>query len=213
MVTRSDTWLTILRRLPTPSLSDALDRLGLMGAMHGVGPLSSNLPRMVGYARTVWQGPRPPQAEPSRGYARHVELVDDDLNPDDVLVIGITGGQPASSWGALLTQRSRARGAAGVIIDGPVRDPAEIASLAFPVFRQPTFCPAGSKMRLATLGVDVPIVCAGVQVEPGVIVVGDDSGVVIIPPSRIDDVIAAAQQIVEAERILAERLAIGGTFR
>jgi 4-hydroxy-4-methyl-2-oxoglutarate aldolase len=212
-MTRSAAWLRALRELPTPNLSDALDQLGLRGTMHDIGPLSPDLPRMVGYARTVWQGPRPPDAEPSRGYARHVELVDQELAADDVVVIGIGGGLPASSWGALLSLRSRQRGAAGTIIDGPVRDPAEIAALQYPLFRRPTFCPAGSKLRLATLAIDVPISCGGVQVDPGALVVGDDSGVVVIPVSRADDVIDAARQICRMEQHLSQRLTEGGSFR
>lgn len=213
MVQRSDNWLPALRALPTPNLSDALDRLGLDGAMFGVGPIRPYTNRMAGYARTVQQGPRQPDAEPGRGYARHVELVDQDLGQDDVVVIAISGGRPASSFGYLLSLRGQARGAAGLVIDGPVRDPAEICQLDFPVFRQPTFCAAGSKLRLATLGIDVPVICGGVSVAPGAIVVGDDSGVVVVPLDRADEVIAAAREIAAAEIELTTRLANGGSFR
>ncbi len=205
-MTRSETWLRALRELPTPNLSDAMDQLGLSSTMHGIGPLSPALPRMVGYARTVLQGERPADADPSRSYAKHVTLVDQQLGPDDVVVISVIGGRPASSWGALLSQRSRARGAVGTVVDGPVRDPAEIATLGYPVFRRPDFCPAGSKLRLATLGIDVTIQCGGIQVEPGALVVGDDSGVVVIPLSAADRVIAAAQKIAAGEQALAERI-------
>jgi len=134
------------------------------------------------------------------------------LTPDDVVVIGIAGGRPASSWGALLSLRSQQRGAVGTVIDGPVRDPSEIAALGYPLFHQPTSCPAGSRLRLATLAIDQPVPCGGVQVAPGAIVVGDDSGVVVIPAARADDVIAAAQRIAEAEQRLSDRLSAGGAF-
>jgi regulator of RNase E activity RraA len=209
---RSDAWLTALRALPTPNLADALDRLELDGAMYGVGPLRPQTRRMAGYARTVLQGPRKSDAEPGRSYARHVELVDGGLGQDDVIVVAIEGGRPASSFGYLLALRSQSRGAAGVVIDGAIRDPAEMRQLDFCVFSRPTFCPAGSKLRLATIGIDVPILCGGVSVDPGALVVGDDSGVVVVPTDRADEVIAAAQQIAAAEQQLTTRLVKRGTF-
>lgn len=206
---RSDFWLRSFRGLSATAISDALDALGIQGAMLGIGPLAPGLPRMVGYARTILQGPRPEIVHPDISYTRHGSLVADGIGADDVVVISMVGGIVSSSWGALLTHRARIRGAAGAVIDGPIRDPTEIAELRFPVFRQPIFCPAGTKARLATLGIDIPIPCGGVQVSPGDIVIGDDNGVVVVPTSHAADVIVAAERIVAREEELVRGFVAG----
>ncbi|MCO5090213.1 hypothetical protein [Bosea sp. (in: a-proteobacteria)] len=202
-----------LRRLSTPNISDAMDRLGLRGAMTGLSVLDRGMPRLAGRARTVLQGPRSATAVPGQGYARHIDLVDSALEPDDVPVIAVTGGVAASSWGYLLSLRSRARRAAGVVVDGTVRDPSQIVELGFPTFSRRDCCSAGTKLRVETLAVDAPIICGGVHVSPGDFIVGDDSGVVVIPPSAVAEVIAAAQAVEDAEEQLARRLTEGGTFK
>jgi regulator of RNase E activity RraA len=203
-----------LAELPTANLSDALDALGLSGTMGGISPLWGRSPyRMVGVARTVLQAPRGIAADPQTSYTRHMQLVDDGLRPGDVVLVSTPPQVPASSWGHLLSLRCKVQGVAGTVLDGTVRDPAEILELGYALFtRTGQSCPAGSKLRLQTVGIDVPIVCGGVPVSPGDTVVGDDSGVVVIPPARLPDVIEAASTILARERELARTLAAGGRF-
>ena len=71
----------------------------------------------------------------------------------------------------------------------------------------------GSKYRLETIALDQPILCAGVLVRPGDVVVGDSSGVVVIPPDQVDAVIKIAGEILEWEEETARRISAGGPLR
>jgi len=203
-----------LAELPTAALSDALDALGLTGTMGGISPLWGRSPyRMVGTARTVLQAPRRVDAAPGQSYTRHLDLVDGDLRPGEVVLVATPPQVAASSWGFLLSLRCQAQGVAGTVLDGTVRDPAEILELGYALFaRTGQCCPAGSKLRLETVAIDVPIVCGGVPVSPGDVVVGDDSGVVVIPPAHVAEVIRGAAAIVARERELAGVIRAGGRF-
>lgn len=205
---------TLLERLgsvATPNISDSLDQIGRPGAMNGLAPLDPNS-RFVGRARTVQQTKRPDYADPSVSYARHMTLVDSDLRPGDVVVIAGADGAGASTWGELLSTRSARSGAVGTVIDGFTRDKSSIVKLGYPLFCRVGNCSAGSKLRLSTEAIDVPVVCAGAHVEPGDVIVGDDSGVVVIPMAEVERVLKIAEGIRAAERALGRRLRDGGTF-
>ena len=203
-----------LAELPTAALSDALDALGLTGTMGGISPLWGRSPyRMVGTARTVLQAPRRVDADPHQSYTKHAALVDGDLHPGEVVLVSTPPQVAASSWGFLLSRRCRTQGVAGTVLDGTVRDPAEILELGYALYtRTGQSCPAGSKLRLETVGIDVPIVCGGVPVSAGDVVVGDDSGVVVIPPARVAEVIEGAAAILAREQELARVIGGGGRF-
>lgn len=203
-----------LERLPTANVSDALDALGLTGTMGGIAPLWGRSPyRMVGPARTVLQAPRRVDADPHTSYTRHQQLVDGALHAGDVVVVSTPPAIAASSWGHLLSVRCHAQSVAGTVLDGTVRDPAEIVELGYALFtRTGQSCPAGSKLRLETVGIDVPVVCGGVPVSPGDILVGDSSGVVVIPRPHLEQVIRDAEAILARETELARVLAGGGRF-
>jgi regulator of RNase E activity RraA len=209
-----DALLLKMRSLPTTTLSDGLDKLGLSGAMTEIRILDRGMGRMVGKARTVLHGPRRIDAEQGKVYARHIDLVDDMIQPGEVAVIGIVDRHLAGSpWGFLLSLRCKARGAAGAVIDGATRDPNQIAELGFPTFLRYTNCAASSKYVLDTIALDEPTFCGGVQVRPGDYIVGDDSGVVVIPPKRAAEVVALAQEVFDAEEMIAERIRQGGKVR
>lgn len=194
-----------LRDIPTTNLSDALDKLAIGGAMSGIRILDYGMGRMAGRARTILQGPRRVGAEPQSSYVGHVRWVDEMLQAGDVVVIGTTGDIAASSWGYLLSLRSEKKGAAGTIVDGYVRDAGQLVDLGYPIFLRSIGCPAGTKFRVETLAIDQPIQCGGVQVRPGDFLVGDDSGVVVIPEERAAEVIDVAREIQSWEREIIDR--------
>ena len=97
-------------------------------------------------------------------YELEIALVDD-LKPGDIAVFGCGGSSRIAPWGELLTTASRARGAAGCITDGFVRDVRAIRALAFPVFHG-GIAPLDSKGRGIVAAIDVPIRCAGVMIAP-----------------------------------------------
>jgi regulator of RNase E activity RraA len=203
-----------LAELPTASLSDAMDGLGMSGTMTGIVPLGSRVPyRMVGTARTISQGARHVGAEAETAYTRHPALVESGLHAGDVVVLSTPPDIAASSWGYLLSLRCKLQGVTRTVLDGSVRDPAQIVELGYALYTRPgRFCPAGSKLGLETLAVDAPVVCGGVHVSPGHVLVGDDSGVVVILPQRVPEVIEGARRIVAHERELAQRVMASGSL-
>jgi regulator of RNase E activity RraA len=111
-------------------------------------------------------------------------------------------------WGELLSTACRARGAAGCVTDGLVRDVRAIRAMKFPVFHG-GIGPLDSKGRGKVMAIDVPVEVGGVRVSPGDLVFGDADGVVVIPRAVEQQVIAAAFAKVEGENATREALARG----
>jgi len=128
-----------------------------------------------------------------------------------VAVLACGGSSRIAPWGELLTTASRARGAAGCVTDGYVRDIRQIRGLRFPVFHG-GIAPLDSKGRGEMTAMDVPVRLAGVAVAPGDVVVGDADGVVIVPRAIAADAVQRALTKVEREDHTREALAAGATL-
>jgi 4-hydroxy-4-methyl-2-oxoglutarate aldolase len=112
----------------------------------------------------------------------------------DVLVVDAKGFAEAGAWGDLLSTYAQLVGIAGLVIDGAVRDSQQIVEMGFPVFTRAISIKGTGKNQPGS--VNEAIVCAGVPVEPGDIVVGDADGVVVVPGGDLDravDLTAARQ--------------------
>jgi regulator of RNase E activity RraA len=202
----------VRERLYTAVLSDVLDELGYRDqAMPAcIRPLDDALV-LAGYARTglyrdvyrVVPGENP--------YELEIALIDD-LAADEVPVLGCGGSRRIAPWGELLTTASRARGAAGCVTDGFVRDIRHIRSLGFPVFHA-GIAPLDSKGRGMIAEIDVPIRCAGVAVTPGDLVVGDADGVIVVPRAVEEQALSRAFEKVGSENRTRDELAAGARLR
>jgi 4-hydroxy-4-methyl-2-oxoglutarate aldolase len=188
-----------LSALNAAVLSDTLDSLGLMQqAMKPfMRPLDDTL-QLIGRARTGLYMPVYAQRAGENPYEVEIALVDD-LKPGDVVVLACNGPTDRiAPWGELLSTASMARGAAGCITDGLVRDVAQIRAMRFAVF-----CggigPLDTKGRARMVERDVPVQCAGVSVRPGDLVFGDVDGVVVIPREVEHDVVQRALDKVSGE--------------
>jgi 4-hydroxy-4-methyl-2-oxoglutarate aldolase len=129
--------------------------------------------------------------------------------PGDVLVASTGNYGLAGAWGEILTVAARARGIAGLVIDGAVRDTSAIAPRGFPIFSRGLSIGSCSKERYGVL--NQPMIFGGVQVSPGDIVVADVDGIVIIEQDRVERVLEAARQRQSKERLLIEQLEKGKT--
>jgi len=185
-------------RLFTAVLSDVLDAAGRRAqAMRpGVRPLDEALV-MVGRARTGLYMDVYHVAPGENPYALEIGLVDD-LKPGEVIVLAAGASGRIAPWGELLSTASRARGAAGCVTDGLVRDVRAIRELRFPVFAG-GIGPLDTRGRGKVMAIDVPVECGGVRIAPGELVFGDADGVVVVPRSIEDDVLRAALAKVEGE--------------
>jgi regulator of RNase E activity RraA len=116
-----------------------------------------------------------------------------------VVVIAIDGDPDVAIWGGLMTAGAYARNLAGAILDAGVRDIPEIRrDYDFPVISR-SVCPGTTLGRYKTLAANVPVVCGGVEVRPGDIVVGDVDGVVVVPRDRAAEVLEMAIEIDKRE--------------
>jgi len=198
----------IRQTLYTAVLSDVLDGLGCreQAMPASIRPLDEDLV-LAGFARTglyrevfhVVPGENP--------YALEIALIDD-LKPDEVAVFGCCGSRRIAPWGELLSTASRARGAAGCVTDGMVRDVRAIRALRFPVFHG-GIAPLDSKGRGKVAEIDVPIRCGGVAVAPGDLIVGDADGVIVVPQAIENEALRQAFAKVTGENRTRDELAAG----
>ncbi len=119
----------------------------------------------------------------------------------DILVI--QGVANISSMGGISASIGKRQGEAGAVVDGAVRDIDHSRKIGYPVWSS-SVSPATGKWRIETVGINVPVVMAGVTVHPGDLVIADEVGVCFVPRARAAEVLATAQRLEQSEE---ERLA------
>lgn len=177
-----------LLRVGTSTLTGILSRRGFKNLfMQEVWPIRPDQPRLVGLAFTMRFIParedkaRSPAAGPIQQQAMET------CPPGHVLVVDARGDPRAASAGDIYCGRLQARGCAGIVTDGGLRDTEGVAKTGLAAYhRRPSSPPSGIVHQPVDLG--LPIACGGVAVYPGDVIVGDGDGVVVIPPDIADAV-------------------------
>ena len=181
------------------SVSDAVDQItGQRGFLsHDMRPriLGPNIPdRFVGRATTALLRATTKEKASALLSAKHsVEMIDN-AQPGSVGVIVVENGLDVAGMGGLMATAASARGMAGVLLDGGLRDLAEIRALGLPVFSR-SIVPSSSVSRWASVARDIPVNCGGVVIMPGDYIVAGEDGVVRVPAARAAEVLKRAQEI------------------
>lgn len=196
----SDEIITRLGKLDSCAVSDALDRLGLKGAVIGIRPLWPG-PRVVGRCVTVKIKPagleKPKQHLCTPAIAA--------ASPSDVIVVDNGGRIDVAAWGGLLSLAAQLKKLGGVIVDGAARDVDESHELLFPVYARAAV-QVTARGRIMQQSYNEEIQFAGVQVHPGDAVIADGSGVVFIPRAKEEEVVAQAEALAQREAMMAEAI-------
>jgi len=199
----SDELLTRLGKLDSCVVSDALDRLGLKGAVLGIRPLWP-CPRIVGRCVTVKIKPagleKPKQHLCTPAIAA--------ATPADVIVVDNGGRTDVAAWGGLLSLAAQTKKVRGVIVDGAARDVDESRDLHFPVYGRAAV-QVTARGRVMQESYNEEIEFAGVQVHPGDLVIADGSGVVFIPRAKEQEVITQVEALAERETKMADAIRSG----
>jgi 3-hexulose-6-phosphate synthase / 6-phospho-3-hexuloisomerase len=188
---------SLLMQVSAPNVTDSMHR---KGSMTGIFSLCGNV-KMVGRAVTVQTF--------AGDWAKPVEAIDIASN-GDVIVINNDGGMHIAPWGELATLSCVTKGIAGVVIDGAVRDVDDIRAMKFPLFAKGIVPNAGEPKGMGEINAEIQ--CCGQLVKPGDWIIGDESGVVVIPSERAMEIARRALEVRKNEERIREEIRRGSTL-
>lgn len=200
--TASDT-VTRLAALPTATISDALDSLGVHGTLHGLAPLTFGF-GAVGPAFTVQYAPT--------GTARgSVGDFLDDVPTGAIVLIDNGGRTDVTVWGGIMTEIASSRGIAGTVINGVCRDVSTSLQQNYPLFSRGRFMRTG-KDRVRLVAVRAGLTINDVGISPADIICGDADGVLAVPSECAERVADIAEGIEETENKIVAAVKNGSTL-
>lgn len=187
---------TAFSKVSTPNISDAMHR---KGAIKNIRPVKLGF-KMVGQALTV--------RTIDGDWAKPVEAIDQ-AEKNTVLVIDVNQGKTAI-WGELATQSAKQKGLSGVVIDGAIRDLDDIIKIDFPVYTRHISPNAGEPKGLGEIGAEIN--CGGQTVKTDDWIIGDDSGIVVVPKEIAQEIANRALDVKEHENRIREEIKKGGSL-
>lgn len=186
----ADNAISILSRMDTSTVSDALDKLGIDGQCLGIRPVDPGF-RLAGCAFTI-------RYVPCGIHGGTVGDYIDDLPEGTVMALDNQGRMDATVWGDILTIVASRKKLGGTVIDGVCRDTPRSVELNYPIFARGSYMRTG-KDRVAVDATQVSISVGGVRINPGDFLLGDRDGVIAVPKERIAQVADVAAGIEQAE--------------
>ncbi|WP_369798616.1 3-hexulose-6-phosphate synthase [Methanosarcina sp. WH1] len=185
----------IFKEVSTSNISDAMHG---KGAMKGIHPLVRG--KMIGTAITVQSFPG--------DWAKTVEAID--LAKEGNVIVIYNESKDIACWGGLATLSSLNKGIAGVVIEGAVRDIDEVETLGLPIYTSNTVPNAGDPKGFGEINAE--ITCGGQTVKPGDYIIGDESGVVVVPGERAYELARRAKEVNKTEKRIFDEIRRGGTL-
>lgn len=194
---------------PVAGLSGQLRKLGLNNVtIDGVRPTQDGR-KLVGTARTLRFVPNREDLFANHGGGYNAQKrAFDAVNEGEVIVIEARGETCSGTLGDVLALRAAARGAAGIVTDGGVRDYDVVAAMDLPVYSMGPH-PAVLGRRHVPWDVDLTIACGGATVQPGDIIVGDGDGVLVLPRALAEEVVDAALAQEDEDAYVADQVRAG----
>lgn len=184
-------------RVSTCNISDAYHKQGIV---HGLMPFIESGQKMVGRALTV---------QTTNGdWAKPVEAIDR-AQKGDVIVIDV-GGAPVAVWGELASNSAMMMGVVGVVIDGAIRDIDDIKALKFPAFARTAVPNAGEPKGYGGIGIEITV--GGQIVRTGDWIIGDESGIIVVPKEKAVEVANRSLDVHERENRTREEIRRGSTL-
>ena len=193
-----------LAKLDSCAVSDALDSMGISGAVDGLVRRSTR-EKVVGRVRTMkLAAGSPPEGSATHLGTRSIEEATD----TDVIVVEQRTGVNAAAWGGVLSHAAMQRRIRGIVVEGPVRDVDEFAEVGLPVFSR-GITPRTARGRIHEAAINVDVEIGELTVHPGDLVVADGTGVVFISMQSASAVVAAAERIAARERLMVDAVHSG----
>lgn len=191
-------------KLDVCCVSDAMDHLGLYAGLFGVHCMLRGA-TICGLAFTVHYVP----CGATKGTVGDFL---DDVEAGEVVVIDNSGRLNCTVWGDLMSMTAKRNGIAGTVIDGVCRDLPVIDKLQYPVFSKGVYMATG-KDRVQVDAVNVPIAVSDVQIKPGDLILGDDTGVICVPQEHAVQVLRTAENIAAKEEIIERYIQEGKSLK
>ncbi len=187
---------TAFLMVSTPNISDAMHK---QGALQGIRPIQPGF-HIAGRALTV--------RTIDGDWAKPIEAIDK-AEKGTILVVDVNQGKTAV-WGELATWSAKLRGLAGVVIDGAVRDFDDLLKIKFPIFSRYIVPNAGEPKGLGEIGAEIS--CGNQTIRSGDWIIGDDSGVVVVPQEIAQEIANRALDVKEQENRIREEIKQGGSL-
>ncbi len=208
-----------LEKLYTPAVADTLDDMGFMNQTmeSGFSPIIPNAV-IAGPAYTLDEA-RTKKSKRLSDYdpqfvAQALTAIFDNMKKSQVIAVNTNGFWGAGAFGELMATTSKYyAGVKGAVVDGPIRDIGRVLDIDFPVWARGNI-PTDSIGRVDLVGINTPIFCGGVRVNPGDVIFADIDGVVVIPLGEVDleEVVVKAEEVVAAERRSREEIKNGSSL-
>ena len=195
-------------KFPTSMISDALDEIGINGAISGISAQRYDQGRIVGRALPIKFEKKSGDPKAWRfggGVGKPLEQVLKTMSAGHVVVMDLDGVINATAWGGLASKLAQKKGVLGTIMHGTCRDLEEIRGCGYPVWAKGV-CPRRSRNDFTFGSINEPIKITDVNIAQNDIIIADLSGVVCVPEKNIEKILELLKKISHQESILEDQV-------